>query len=300
MKRVVASEAAASLGGLYMVETLSETTPEIAAALEHFAITPRRIVLISPMRDRKGSRLSYRVDAEDGCITKLRQLDSAEHARRLLQLRAGLEAAFAPALGHHGCVLLEEWIDGTPLSEPAADARAEEAGALLGRLHARALDVDMPTTLSTRERRSRAISNLEILLNARQLTPREAAGLRAEIARRDPGATAAVLIHLDFCAENMLIDGHGRLHVVDNELLSIGPAGFDLGRTFDRWPMSDAAWARFCRGYGSSAPAEPEAVGFWKIYAALLGARVRYERSPQRLDAVLRRLRRFAAGDGLG
>ena len=91
-----------------------------------------------------------------------------------------------------------------------------------------------------------------------------------------------------------------RFYVVDNELLSIGPAGFDLGRTFDRWPMSDAAWARFCRGYGSSAPAQPEAVGFWKIYAALLGARVRYERSPQRLDAVLRRLQRFAAGDGLG
>lgn len=254
-----------------MIETPSETPPEIAAALEHFAITPRRVVLISPLRDRKGSRLSYRVDAEDGRIVKVRQLDSGERARCLLELRAGLEAAFAPALAHHGCVLLEEWIDGAPLSESDAEGRAEEAGALLGRLHARALGVDTPTPLSTSERTSQAISNLEILCNAGQLTPREAAALRAEIARRDPGTTGAVLIHLDFCAENMLIDARGHLRVIDNELLTIAPAGFDLGRTFDRWPMSNPAWARFCRGYRSSAPAEPEAVGFWKIPCGAAG-----------------------------
>ena len=217
----------------------------------------------------------------------------------LLELRAGLEAAFGPALAHHGRVLLEEWIDGAPLSESDAEERAEEAGALLGRLHTRALDVDTRATLSTSERRTHAISNLEILCNAALLTPSEAAALRAEIARRDPGTTRAVLMHMDFCAENMLIDACGHLRVIDNELLTIGPAGFDLGRTFDRWPMSDAAWMRFWRGYRSSAPAEPEAVGFWKIVAALLGARVRYERSPQRLDAALALLRRLAAGEGL-
>lgn len=283
-----------------VIETPSETTPEIAAALAHFAITPRRIELISPLSDRKGSRLSYRVNAQDGRIVKVRQLDSTERAASLLELRAGLEAAFAPALAHHGCVLLEEWIDGTPLNESDAEGRAEEAGALLGRLHARALEVDMPATLSTSERRTHAISNLEILCNAALLTPSEAAALRAEIARRDPGTTGTVLMHMDFCAENMLIDARGDLRVIDNELLSIGPAGLDLGRTFDRWPMSEAAWASFCRGYRSSAPAKPEAVGFWKIYAALLGARVRYERSPGRLDASLGLLRLFAAGDGLG
>jgi len=56
---------------------------------------------------------------------------------------------------------------------------------------------------------------------------------------------------------------------------------------------------RFRRGYRSSVPAEPEAVGFWKIVAALLGARIRYERSPARLEASLALLRRFAAGNSL-
>lgn len=283
-----------------MIETPSQTTPEVTAALEHFAIRPGRVALISPMRDRKGSRFSYRVDAEGGRIFKVRQLDSSERARCLLELRAGLEAAFAPALAYHGCVLLEEWIDGAPLSELDADARAEEAGALLGRLHARALAVDAPAALSTSKRGTQAISNLQILCNAGQLAPSEADALRTEIARRDPGTTRTTLIHMDFCAENMLIDACGHLRVIDNELLTIGPAGFDLGRTFDRWPMSDATWARFCRGYRSSAAAEPEAIGYWKILAALLGARVRYERSPDRLDATLALLRRFAAGDGLG
>ena len=282
-----------------MIQAPSETTPEIAAALEHFAITARRVVLISPLRDRKGSRWSYRVEAEDGRIVKVRQLDSSERARRLLEMRAGLEAAFAPGLAHHGCVLLEEWIDGVPLSECDGEGRAEEAGALLGRLHARALDADTPATLSTSERRAGALSNLGILCDAGHLVPSEAAALRAAITRLDPGATRAVLMHLDFCAENMLIDACGQLRVIDNELLTVGPAGFDLGRTFDRWPMSDAAWVRFRRGYRSSAPAEPEAVGFWKIVAALLGARIRYERSPARLEASLALLRRFAAGNSL-
>jgi hypothetical protein len=78
-----------------MIETPSETTPEIAAALTHFAIRPCRVALISPLRDRKGSRFSYGVDGEDGRIFKVRQLDSSECARRLLELRAGLEAALA-------------------------------------------------------------------------------------------------------------------------------------------------------------------------------------------------------------
>jgi aminoglycoside phosphotransferase (APT) family kinase protein len=219
-------------------------TPEIAAALAHFAITPRRVVLISPLRERKGSRYSYRVDAQDGRVVKLRQLNSSERARRLLQLRTGLEAAFAPALAHHGRVLLEEWIDGAALSDADAAARAEEAGALLGRLHATALDSAAHTTRSTSERSAEALSNLEILYAAGQLAPSVAAALRAEIARRDPGTARAVLIHLDFCAENMLIDTRGRLRVIDNELLMIAPAGFDLGRTFDRWPMSAALLPR--------------------------------------------------------
>jgi aminoglycoside phosphotransferase (APT) family kinase protein len=81
--------------------------------------------------------------------------------------------------------------------------------------------------------------------------------------------------------------------VIDNELIAIGPPGIDLARSFDRWPMSEAAWARFLAAYRSSAPAEPAALDFWMIVTILVGARVRLQRSPERLAATLARLRRL-------
>ncbi|MGH3054371.1 MAG: phosphotransferase family protein, partial [Gaiellaceae bacterium] len=171
-----------------------------------------------------------------------------------------------------------------------------DAGALLGRLHASALAADVPSTCSTRTWCDDANADLEILCNAGKLTAAEAAALRAEILRRDPETAGAALVHTDFCAENMLIDTRGCLRVIDNERLSIEPPGYDLGRTFDRWPMSAAAWQRFRGGYRSSAPAEPQSIGFWKIVVALVGARIRFKYTPARLGASLVLLRRLAAG----
>lgn len=282
-----------------MIDTPADVTPEIETALDRLGLRARRLVLVSPLARNKGRRCAYRLEADDGRTLKVRQLDTAEQARHLVELRAGLEEAFAPVLARYGCVLLEEWIEGIQLTELDAEARAADAGALLGRLHARALGPDAPATLRTRTWVERAMSDLEILAGAQKLGSREVAALRAEIVRHDPGAVRACLVHMDFCAENMLIDAGGQLRVIDNELLAIAPAGFDLGRTFDRWPMSAAAWGRFRRGYRSSAAAEVEAIGFWKILAALMGARVRFQRAPARLDAALALLRRFIEGEGL-
>jgi hypothetical protein len=268
---------------------------EIEEALTHFGLRLRGLTPVSPLGTRKGRRRAYRVECEDGRTVKVRQVDSVEDARRLCRLRAGLEEAFAPVLAQHGPVLLEEWIEGVPLSGVDAEARLEEAGALLGRLHARALDPDEPVARSTRGWVSRAMSDLEILATAGKLAPAEVKALRGEILRRDPGEASSAVIHRDFCAENMVIDAGGRLRIIDNEQMHIGPAGFDLGRTYDRWPMTAHAWERFRRGYRGAAD-EVEALGFWKIAAALVGARVRLQRSPHRLDAVLSLLRRFAAG----
>jgi Phosphotransferase enzyme family len=276
-----------------------EVSRDVEAALDRFGLRPRRIELVSPLRERKGIRFAYRVEADDGRSIKLRHFGSPEDARRHFELRTGLEAAFAPALANDGSVVLEEWIEGEPPSEPEADARAEEAGALLGRLHARSLGPTIPAAVSTQKWIDGADSDLAILSGAGALGADEATRLRAELARRDPRSARTALIHLDFCAENMLIDAKGALRIIDNELLSINPAGLDLGRTFHRWPMAEAAWRRFLRGYHSAAPRAPEAVGFWKISAALTGTRVFSQRMPQRLEGSLALLRRFAAGDGL-
>jgi aminoglycoside phosphotransferase (APT) family kinase protein len=277
--------------------------PEVALAIAQTiarrGLRCRRVELVSPLREQKGVRFAYRVDTEDGTTVKLRHFGSPAAARAHLRLRRGLEDAFAPALGASGAVVLEAWVDGDALSDRQAEARAAEAGALLGRLHARPLAAGVPAQCDTARWRAGAESDLAILAGAGALPADVVAALHGELARRDPGDARAVLLHKDFCAENMLIDGHGRLRVIDNEQLEIGPAGFDLGRTYHRWPMSDPTWQSFVHGYRSAAPSAPCDVGFWRIVAALIGARVFLQRIPARLPASLALLRRLAAGDDL-
>ena len=278
---------------------LLEVRREIDRALAQHGLRPRRVVLISPLKERKGIRFAYRVELEDGRRVKARHFGSEEGARRLFELSAGLGESFARPLAQYGPVLVEEWVEGGPLSGLEAEAWAEDAGILLGRLHTTPLGARVPPTSSTRRWREAAESDLTLISLAGKLAAGEVASLQSEIARRDPEVARVVLIHKDFCAENMLIDLHGRLRVIDNEQLEIAPAALDLGRTFHRWPMSHGTWTRFLRGYRSSAPREPEAIAFWKIVASLETTRVFLQRLPARLDASLALLRRFAEGTSL-
>jgi aminoglycoside phosphotransferase (APT) family kinase protein len=282
------------------VSALAELRRDIDRALERGGMTPRQVVLISPLGERKGIRLAYQVELDDGRTVKARHFGSEAAARRVFELQARLEVAFARVVAQEGAVLIEEWIEGTTLSDLQAEAWAEEAGALLGRLHCTPLGARGPQTARTRNWREAAESDLALIAGAGKLSAGDVVSLQAEMARRDPGAARVVLLNKDFCAENMLIDGQGRLRIIDNEQLDIAPAGFDLGRTFHRWPMADATWTRFLRAYRSCAPAAPEALGFWKIVASLETTRVFLQRFPVRLDASLTLLRRFAVGLSLG
>ena len=128
---------------------------DVADALARQGLRPRRIVEISPVRRGKRGRRAYRVELEDGTSVKVRCLESPNAAQELVALRAGLEARFAPVIGRHGCVLVEMWIEGVVLTAAEAECHLEEAGSLLGRLHATKLD-DGPRTIETAEWRELA------------------------------------------------------------------------------------------------------------------------------------------------
>jgi aminoglycoside phosphotransferase (APT) family kinase protein len=274
-------------------------TDEVEQALAQHGIAARTVDLVSPLGARKGRRWAYRIEAHDGRVVKARQFENEEEARRVFEIRAGLEDAFAPVIARHRAILVEEWIDGVPLAEGEWAARAEEAGALLGRLHARPLALNTPAAFDTVRWRDGVESDLDLLAGAGKLGADEIAQLREEIGRRDPATARAAVVHLDFCADNMLIDPRGRLRVIDNEMMGVGPPGFDLGRTFNLWPMADSARTAFRSGYDSSAPQQPQAMGFWRIVACALGARIFLERDPARRTASLAQLRRLAAGEFL-
>jgi Ser/Thr protein kinase RdoA (MazF antagonist) len=274
---------------------VTQLSEEIRTALAAHGWTPRSAALVSPLGARKGRRGAYRVEIDAGRVVKARQFEDAETARRGFELRAGLEAAFAPALARYDSVILEEWIEGVPVAADDWDRWVEPAGALLGRLHVRPLPPEAPATTPTRGWIADVAADLETLGTARVLTSAEVARLRAAIAACDPGAARTTLAHLDFCADNMVIDGQDRLRVIDNELLAIRPPGLDLARTFHLWPMPAAAWARFRRGYLSVVAADPGGATFWQLVATLRGVRIFLTRSPARRDATLALLRRLLA-----
>jgi Ser/Thr protein kinase RdoA (MazF antagonist) len=271
--------------------------PDVQAALDRHDLRARCTILISPPDVRKLGRCMYRVDLADGGTIKVRRLESADAAHRLLALRAEVETAFAPAIATHGAVLLEAWIAGAPLADRDAAAHAAEAGALLGRLHARPA-ADPPATVATGPWRERATTELATLAAAGKLAPATVATLVAALSRADPERASTTIVHQDFCAENMLIDARGRLRVIDNEWFTIGPPGLDLGRTFTRWPMAEETWRRFHAAYCSAMPADPGALTFWTITTAATSACIRLQKSAERLQIPLALLRRVAAAPG--
>jgi len=235
---------------------------EIISAILLHGLQPDRVDLISPLGDAKGRRLAYRVEGPDGQFSKFRLFEDEATARRVFDLRATLESAFAPACARYERVLVEQWVEGRPLSSREEEAWIEWAGAALGRLHAQPLPAGHTPTLPTAPWKAAATSDLELLAQADTLTSREISRLGEEIERRDPGHARAAIAHLDFCGDNMVIDSHGRVRIIDNELLEVNAAGFDLCRTFLLWPGAARSWASFLEGYRSSAPADPGPPGF--------------------------------------
>jgi hypothetical protein len=281
---------------------IADTPPEIAAEI-HFALRTEGLsqAQLSPLSRYQGTkrgRYAFLAESPDGARVKVRHLGSRAAAEEVEGLRRGLEPAFAPVLARHGAVLIERWVEGRPLGAGEAEAYAEEAGALLGRLHAAALPAGAAREQSTADYRRRAEADLGRLRDAGQLDGARAAALERRLHSLDPGSFRAAIIHRDFCGENFVLDGAGRLAVIDNEWLVVGSAGFDVGRTFHRWPLPEAAWRDFLAAHARSG-VDPEPLAFWAIVSALFGARVWLGLSPERLPPLITLLGELG-GEGPG
>jgi Ser/Thr protein kinase RdoA (MazF antagonist) len=275
---------------------LEAETAQLRDLLASQGVSCERLTSLSlPGRGRKRGRRALRVDTREGRVLKVRLFESAAAAADLAALRASVDAPFLPPIERRGPLLLEPWIEGESLSPEQAEARAGELGALLGRLHA-ARPAGAREQVSTRDRRERARTDLASLVLADALDEGAAASLEGELLRGDPGRASAALVHFDFCPENLVVDPAGELHVIDNEWLSVDAAGIDLGRTWSRWPVSDAAWQRFQQGYARTAPEAPAALRFWLIAMAARGAGIRLEGPSEGLALPLARLGELASG----
>jgi hypothetical protein len=254
--------------------------PEIAAALDHAGVRAHGAVAITTLTSPRHRRAVYRIELVSGETIKARRLEDEATACALHDLRRRVPAAFVPVLARHGCVLLEPWIAGEELRDrsPSASILAV-AGALLAALHAVTTAVgrsarEPATTAPWRARSERAFVELG---RRGVLAAGTCERLHEILARLDPGTAAVGLVHTDFCGENMVVDGAGRLHVIDNERLSVDALGYDLGRTWSRWNLTDAQWARFAAAYaaGGGPPEAFAALDFWRLVATATAAATR-------------------------
>jgi Ser/Thr protein kinase RdoA (MazF antagonist) len=243
---------------------------------------PIEVEPLSPLRPASPlARTAYRVRRADGLSLKVRRaLTPAVAERAEAILREVDDPRFPRVLGRHGALLVEEWVEGTPLEAGAAtDAHLAEAGDLLGRLHARATFSGAPLPVR-RETAPLVAETASYLFDLRAVGAIDRDGARRlleEAGESDPGEAETGICHDDLCAENMVVDAGGRLRVVDNERVSLAPLDGDLARTFYRWPMDARARERFLAAYaehrnpGRALRDEP----FWTLVTVVRSAHVR-------------------------
>jgi aminoglycoside phosphotransferase (APT) family kinase protein len=233
---------------------------------------------VSPLRGADRPRAAFCLRLADGRQLKLRRMRSPDRAAELARLTGSLrEVGIPQVVLLRADALAVEWVEGTPLGDgPGCSDRIEEAARLLGRIHAMpgfdglALPVLRPTApalLGMHE-------ELATLMRERRLDADAGKRLMATARERDPGRVLHGIVHGDFCAENLVIDGDSRLRVIDNEGLEIASLARDLARVWSRWPMPADAWDRFLAAYvsaGGIRVAEGD-LELWKILTLVRSA----------------------------
>lgn len=278
---------------------------DVTAAITAAGFEPRSMREISTIRSPTLERYAFRVDLVGGTIIKARHLGRPELAGRLLDLRRNLPEAFVPAIAAHGPVLLERWVEGHIIG-PArpGDAHVRDAAVLFASLHTTPPADGSPVGVRTETRRWREAAEcaIDALAGAGTLTPPDAAALRELLTTGDPGSAVVGLVHLDFCGENMLIDGDGHLRLFDNDRIDVDAIGFDMGRAWYRWDLAPDDWSRFERAYaaGGGLTEALATLDFWGTVAAAKSAALRLAADPDRIGVPVERLHRIAAARGCG
>lgn len=242
-------------------------------------------------RGRRSFRLAY----ADGRVLKGRSFTNASEAAQSVELSRHLdETAFPRTIAWAESAVLTAWIDGRPLeAATVSPTLVETCGRLLGQLHTTPCLPSLPQRAGAPTADLAGLSReLDELVKHGVLSARHAAQAIAIAADDEPAEWATGLVHDDFCAENMVLDGEGRVWIVDNEHLGLGALDFDLARTWYRWPLSPALREAFNRGYSKCRPLEAFRAHFrfWAISVLASSASFRLRTHDDGVAVPCRRL----------
>jgi hypothetical protein len=268
-------------------------------AMELFARLGTEAVSAEPITTRRpeGSQaFAYRVELADGLMVKLRRPEHPERAARAQRL---LERFADPRLAvvilREGDLVVEEWIEGTPLAgETPRPEHVAGAAAFLAALHRARVDgVPAGSVMAPAELRDATCSRIEGLRRLALLTVAEGGALSGAVQRLAPAVAATAITHNDLCGDNLVVDAAGEVRVVDTESVRLGFVDFDFARTWYRWRLEPAAWEHFLARYATEGGRRPDAktFGFWKIAVAAKSAVEHLGAAPERRAQALARLR---------
>jgi len=138
-------------------------------------------------------------------------------------------------------------------------------------------------------------SDLAQLVASGALAASAARQLGLAARERDPGQAEVGVVHRDFCAENMITDGSGRLRVIDNDGFRVGPLDLDLANVWYRWPMAARERDVFLSAYAMHRDPRDALrhAGFWRVRAVAKSARLRIALGGPRASVALEALRRL-------
>lgn len=251
---------------------------------------------------------TYRVTFRNGTRAKARSWPRFRDASFMRQTLERLPSSrFPRMLAVDSRASLEQWFDGDPISSRITTAEILlEGGRLLGLIHQTnpPIDKSQQGYLSTNGCVRRLETKLDQLVSQKVIDRRLSAKIwEIAIARRPLNAHYG-LAHRDFCGENLLIC-HGKVCCIDNTTFATLALDEDLARTWYRWPMSDANWRIFLKGYAETRDIEPflQYGLFWKanVLTASILLRLRSGLPVQAklpLNRLLATIQTFDGGDG--
>jgi thiamine kinase-like enzyme len=277
---------------------------DIVSVLETVGLSPIAVEPITALPSRVSRRATFQITLADGRLVKVRRMKGAAEARRFTGARRAVSHDWLPSiLTASGRVVVEEWVNGTSLSKlPLSQRRLEQAADLLGRLHATTSFEGQSlrrsqSTGAVRRRVERQLANVE---NRGAITTTERRQLLEILHAFAPKRAVFGLTHNDLCAENLVEDGEGRLHAIDNESMKLGFLEFDIARTWYRWSLSETDWKSFLRRYEKwNAAPVAQSTMFWRIAAVAKSADIRAQRTSNS-DVPMRKLREIISAGARG
>lgn len=250
------------------------------------------------------ARRTFRITLGDGRVVKGRRVDDPNEVARMVLLRSALaDDRFSRIVAAFGTAIIEEWIDGLPLT--LAEAADFElllwSGTALAGVHAADVPRRAPATWvqSTDQTADELAAHLRALVGAGLLARRHARRLLALAAERRPETAEARIVHRDLWWGNV-VRTDGTWRIVDNASLDLAAPALDLARTRHTWPMSVEGWAVFLAGYSTRADARAyvDHAVFWDAVVLAEVATFRRRARTGGVRHVLAKLRSLASPEG--